>query len=459
MRSITEDMEATNEELQSANEELQSSNEEMQSLNEDLETSKEELQSTNEELTIVNQELLDKQEQLNELHSKQVEAGKRLEASEKAQKKLASHLKLATDSAKVGIWSLDIKTSKLEWNGLLKKMWGFDEHLDNITYEDWQKNIVEEDKQLTFQKIEDSKVNHSIYDAEYRIIRANDGAILWMKSTGQYQHDEFGEAITLTGINLDITEQVKAKKLLEESEARSRAFVESNVVAVCFTHLENATIFEANNAFLNMIGYTQQDLKKGKINWLQYTPAENHKFEYEAIEKAKSLKVSPPYEKEIIRTDGKRITVIKAKAIINKDEIMSVFVDITEQKEAAQQLKAIAIELAAKNKIIEVSEKRLSNILSQSLMAIGIYTGPEMVISFANKQMLNALGRGDVVLNKPLLEGLPELKDQIIPKLLADVYNTGVAYEGIEIKAILMRKGTPTDTYFKFYIPSLQRCG
>jgi two-component system CheB/CheR fusion protein len=124
MRSISEDMEASNEELQSANEELQSSNEEMQSLNEELETSKEELQSTNEELIIVNQELLDKQEQLNVSHALQLEAHKRIEESEKEQKKLASQLKLATDSAKVGIWSLDIKTEKLEWSGLLKKMWG-----------------------------------------------------------------------------------------------------------------------------------------------------------------------------------------------------------------------------------------------------------------------------------------------------------------------------------------------
>jgi len=217
MRSITEDMETANEELQSGNEELQSSNEEMQSLNEELETSKEELQSTNEELIIVNQELLDKQEQLNASHLKEVEARKRIEESEKEQKKLATQLKLATDSAKVGIWSLDIVSSKLEWSDIHKKMWGYDEHREDLTYEDWHKLILPEDKELAFSKIEESKVNHDVYDVEYRISRANDGAIVWMKSTGQYYYDEFGVAHTLTGISTDITEQ---KGFTEELEIK-----------------------------------------------------------------------------------------------------------------------------------------------------------------------------------------------------------------------------------------------
>ncbi len=158
---------------------------------------------------------------------------------------------------------------------------------------------------------------------------------------------------TITGVTVigsEVTDYVSAKKQIEESEARSRTFVESNVVAVCFTHMETATIFEANDAYLNMLGYTRQDLKEGKINWLKYTPPEHHVSDHMAIEKAKSMKVSTPYEKEIIRTDGKRISVIKARAIINKDEIMSVFVDITHRKSVEQKLKTFSEELEAKVK-------------------------------------------------------------------------------------------------------------
>ncbi len=125
----------------------------------------------------------------------------------------------------------------------------------------------------------------------------------------------------------------------------------------------------------------------------------------------------------------------------NTERLLVHVIDVTEQVDA-------------RNKI-EASEKRFSNILSQSLMAIAIFKGPEMVVTFANEPMIAVLGKGNYIINKPLLEGVPELKDQVFPQLLADVYSTGVAFEGFETKAILVRNGIPVEAYFNFvYQPS-----
>ena len=144
-------------------------------------------------------------------------AKKQIEESEREQNKLARQLKLATDSAKVGIWSFDIDSLKLQWSNIHKKLWGYDEHRNDLTYEDWHKAILSEDRELVFRKIEESKVNHQVYDVEYRINHAIDGAIIWIKSTGHYQYDEFSVAHTLTGISIDITEQ---KNFTEELEIK-----------------------------------------------------------------------------------------------------------------------------------------------------------------------------------------------------------------------------------------------
>ncbi|MBC7556665.1 MAG: hypothetical protein H7195_06855 [Chryseobacterium sp.] len=58
-------------------------------------------------------------------------------------------------------------------------------------------------------------MNKGIYEVDYRIKRTNDGAVVWMKSTGQYLYDEFGKAHTLSGITIDITE---LKSFTEELE-------------------------------------------------------------------------------------------------------------------------------------------------------------------------------------------------------------------------------------------------
>lgn len=102
------------------------------------------------------------------------------------------------------------------------------------------------------------------------------------------------------------------------------------------------------------------------------------------------------------------------------------------------------------NQQIEKSEKFLSNILSQSLIGISILKGPQMVITFANETMLKILGKGESILQNPLLEGVPELDNQIFPELLQKVYQSGVPEEGLANKMTLVRDGIPIVAYFNF---------
>ncbi len=102
------------------------------------------------------------------------------------------------------------------------------------------------------------------------------------------------------------------------------------------------------------------------------------------------------------------------------------------------------------NQQIEKSEKFLSNILSQSLIGISILKGPQMVITFANETMLKILGKGESILHHPLLEGVPELDNQIFPELLQKVYQSGVPEEGLANKMTLVRDGIPIVAYFNF---------
>jgi PAS domain S-box-containing protein len=129
--------------------------------------------------------------------------------------KTATHLQLATDSANVGTWSFDVKTEKLDWSALHKTMWGYDENTEGLVYSDWHSIIIAEDLEKAFKMIEQARINHSLYKVEYRIKRFNDGAIRWMKSEGKYLYDDNGDALTLNGISIDITEQKNFTTQLE----------------------------------------------------------------------------------------------------------------------------------------------------------------------------------------------------------------------------------------------------
>ncbi len=102
----------------------------------------------------------------------------------------------------------------LDWSPLHKRMWGYDESRNDLTYNDWHQPIVAEDKEKAFAKVEEARVNHSFYEVEYRILRVSDGVTRWMKSSGLYHYDSNDIAQTLTGITIDVTREKEAEQAL-----------------------------------------------------------------------------------------------------------------------------------------------------------------------------------------------------------------------------------------------------
>src|SRR5258708_35860918 len=62
---------------------------------------------------------------------------------------------------------------------------------------------------------------------------------------------------------------------LQEREARIRRLVDSNIVGIVFWDVQGR-IIDANQAFLDIVGYAQEDLVLGRLRWTELTPAEWH---------------------------------------------------------------------------------------------------------------------------------------------------------------------------------------
>ncbi len=83
-------------------------------------------------------------------------------------------------------------------------------------------------------------------------------------------------------------------------------------------------------------------------------------------------------------------------------------------------------------------------------IAIGILRGKDLIIEDANDDLLKIWGKTREVIGRKLLDGLPELANQLFPEILAKVYQTGEAYYGYETLARLERNGVLGDYYFNF---------
>ncbi|HEX7997302.1 MAG TPA: CHASE domain-containing protein [Pyrinomonadaceae bacterium] len=130
-----------------------------------------------------------------------------------------------------------------------------------------------------------------------------------------------------------------SEEALRESESRLRRLVEANVIGLIIADFKGH-IIEANDAFLNIIGYTREDLARGQLNRAEITPPEYRHLYEEAMEEMKRTGSHAPYEKEYIRKDGTRVPVLVGTAYLGGSDDLTVgfILDLTERKRAEQAL-------------------------------------------------------------------------------------------------------------------------
>ena len=136
-------------------------------------------------------------------------------------------------------------------------------------------------------------------------------------------------------IELRTREQRQAQEALRSSEARLRRLIESSMIGVFFWDVSGG-VFEANDAFLEIIGYERDDLLNGRVDWARLTPPQEAAADQNAIRQLLSVGRCQSYEKHYIRKDGSLVPVLIGGALLSdsKEQGVAFIVDLTERKQA-----------------------------------------------------------------------------------------------------------------------------
>lgn len=142
------------------------------------------------------------------------------------------------------------------------------------------------------------------------------------------------EGLTISTV-LDVTERKTAEEAVRRSDERLRRFVEANVVGVVLADT-TGRVLEANDYFLRIIGHSREELRRGLVDWRALTPPEWLSVDEKAIAELRVLGSSAPYEKEYVRRDGTRVSVLLSDVMIPgpEEQIVAFVQDITERKRA-----------------------------------------------------------------------------------------------------------------------------
>jgi two-component system sensor histidine kinase VicK len=101
-------------------------------------------------------------------------------------------------------------------------------------------------------------------------------------------------------------------------------------------------------------------------------------------------------------------------------------------------------------RLLEQSEARFKYLIKEAPVAIGVFSGRELIIESANEMILHIWGKTASIVGQPLAIALPELEGQPFLQLLDDVFTTGEAFYGNEVLALLKNEIEMKEFFLNF---------
>lgn len=157
---------------------------------------------------------------------------------------------------------------------------------------------------------------------------------------------------SIMAIMADLSALKQAEAALKLSQERLTSFFEGNIIGIVFGDL-SGMIDQANDAFLQLIGYSREEMENGELRWTEITPPEYADRDQSGIAEARESGACTPFEKEYICKNGDRVPVLLGFTLLGEDrqQFIAFVLDLTERKRLEQVLRRQAEELAEANRM------------------------------------------------------------------------------------------------------------
>ena len=238
----------------------------------------------------------------------------------------------------------------------------------------------------------------------------------------------------------DVTELNVSKKRIEESQARFYSLIEEAPVATCLFTGPEMKIEVANAEMLNLWGKGNSAIGKRLMEAIPELEGQPFLDILDDVF-ATGIAYSDTGARAELEVNGTLQTFyfdFTFKPLRNENGkvygIMEMAVDVTQK-------------VLANQRIIE-SQKQLLDSFEQSPVGIATIENDGLTFTMANAFYCKLVGRKpEDILNKPLLEALPEISGQGFDDILREVIATGVPYLAKEVSVELLRNGELETVY------------
>ncbi|WP_447983176.1 sensor histidine kinase [Nitrospira sp. Nam74] len=261
--------------------------------------------------------------------------------AEDALRESEERFRLMADSAPVMIWMSDIDKRCSYFNKRWLDFTG--RPVEKELGDGWAENVHPHDVERCVQKYSNAFDAKRQFVMEYRL-RRFDGEYRWIIDFGTPRFESSGGFCGYIGSCIDITDRKFVQDALRKSEAKFRALFESNVLPIIYWE-DGGAVVDANDAYLQLTGFTKAELKAGKVRWDVFIPPDHAGMKPSSL--AKMFLGQPEFrvaEKVYQLRDGRRIPALVTGALLpgKRDRGIAFVVDLTERKMAEKTLSELS---------------------------------------------------------------------------------------------------------------------
>ncbi|HEX8561762.1 MAG TPA: PAS domain S-box protein [Flavobacterium sp.] len=153
--------------------------------------------------------------------------------------------RIALESAGMAAWDWNIKENVIEWNQNHYTLLGIPLNDSNKDIPYFLQYVHPEDRDFVLEELEHAVETAGVFNDEFRIIRRDNDAVLWMKGYGSTLSHENGRATRMVGVMFDITEQkLFTEELSRKVNERTMELQRSNDDLRQFAHVASHDLKE-----------------------------------------------------------------------------------------------------------------------------------------------------------------------------------------------------------------------
>ena len=203
-----------------------------------------------------------------------------LKASKERIERISRRLELAMTASKVGVWEFDLTTNQVEWDMVMREMYGLPLTASPLPRDIWERWLHPDDAEAAVAKTTAAQASKTDYVMDYRILRS-DGTVRHMRSRAIHIDDPI-DGPKLIGLNWDVTQDFELAQELKDANAialkhnteleAARALMEHHSLHDALTGLANRRMldqvqklsFESPDALTRRFAVLHVDLDRFK---------------------------------------------------------------------------------------------------------------------------------------------------------------------------------------------------